>query len=329
MDQKRKFKHGFTLGKFMPPHTGHMHLIRASLEHVSHLTVLVCTVRRESIPGEIRFQWMKELISDGNITLVHVTEEVPSYPHEHSDFWAIWESVLKRNIHPETEVFFSSEEYGDEVASRLNIRHIKIDALRTAVPVSGTAIRERPLTNWNFIPDVVRPYFVKRVVLTGPESTGKTTMTHKLGTYFNTGWVEEYGREHFLKVGGKLTLEDISQIATTQLQWEDAAAKHANRILFCDTDLIVTQVWSEIYFNECPEWISSINRQRRYDLFLLMDIDIPWVDDGSREFPQLREYHFNRLKHELDSRHANYRIISGNFEERFLQAVNAVQQTFF
>jgi HTH-type transcriptional regulator, transcriptional repressor of NAD biosynthesis genes len=92
---------------------------------------------------------------------------------------------------------------------------------------------------------------------------------------------------------------------------EDGSARSSNKILFCDTDLIVTQVWSEIYFNECPDWIVKENQSRRYDLFLLMDIDVPWVDDGTREFPHLREKHFGRLKLELEQRELPFKIISG------------------
>src|SRR6185436_473222 len=96
--------------------------------------------------------------------------------------------------------------------------------------------------------------------------------------------------------------DDIEVIAATQVRMEDEAARHSNKLLFCDTDLIVTQIWSEIYFKECPESVLNLNRDRHYDLWLLLDIDVPWVDDGTREFPQLREKHLARLEAELDLR---------------------------
>jgi NadR type nicotinamide-nucleotide adenylyltransferase len=326
---KEKYIYGFTLGKFMPPHAGHLYLIEMAAQQVEYLTVLVCTTRREPIAGALRFQWMKELINNPNITLIHITDDVPSYPHESSDFWAIWEKLLRQHVHPKSEVFFSGESYGDNVARVLGIDHICIHRDTAPVNAAGTLIRENPFKHWQHIPAAVRPYFVKRIVLTGPESTGKTTLAQQLATYYDTRWVEEYGRDHFDKVHGKITLDDISIIAKTQLEKEDAAANMANKILFCDTDLIVTQVWSEIYFSECPAWIMEENHTRYYDLFLLMDIDLPWVDDGTREFPHLRQTHFNRLKEELDARNLPYRIVSGAADERMQCAIRFIDGLFF
>lgn len=326
MEQTKKYKRGFVLGKFLPPHNGHLHLIHSAMEMVDELTVLVCTIGKEPISGELRYQWMKELLP--NACVIHVTDEVPSYPHEDPNFWKIWTELLKREIPSDTAVFFSSEDYGDEVAERLGIKHVMIDKARSVVPVSGTQIREQPFKYWNFIPDNVKPYFVKRIVLTGPESTGKTTMAQKLAEYFKTVWVEEYGRDYFVQKNGKLFLEDIQHIAKGQIKIENEALLKANKFLFCDTDLIVTQIWSEIYFKTCPQDVIDKSFERKYDLFLLMDIDIPWQDDGTREFPHLRQWHFNRIKDELDARKLNYIVVSGDSNSRFLNAVNAINSVF-
>lgn len=291
---------------------------------VEELTVLVCTIKAEPIPGELRYSWMKELLPDVNV--IHVRDEVPSYPHESPDFWAIWIPLLKREIDAETDVFFSSETYGDEVAELLGIKHVMIDRERVTVPVSATAIRTDPFANWDFIPENVKPYFTKKIVLTGPESTGKTMMSKLLAEYFNTQWVEEYGRDYFLEKGGKLVIGDILKIAEGQIALEEEKIKEGNKILFCDTDLIVTSIWSEIYFKECPAEVSQLSFTREYSLYLLMDIDIPWEDDGTREFPHLRQWHFNRIKEELDNRKLNYIIISGNFNERFIAAKEVVSK---
>ncbi len=323
MEQKKRYKKGFVLGKFLPPHAGHLHLVRSAMAQTEELTVLVCTIRKEPIPGYLRYWWMCDLFPEANV--VHVTDEVPSYPHEHPDFEAIWTALLKREV-PGTEVFFSSEDYGEDVACWLNIDHVLVDKERITFPVSGTGIREEALKHWEFIPEIVRPYFVKRIVLTGPESTGKTTMAQQLAEHFHTNWVEEYGRDYFVKNGGISEISDLSRIAEGQVRLEEEALLHANKLLFCDTDLIVTQVWSEIYFKQCPQEVIDLSYTRRYDLHLLMDIDIPWEDDGTREFPQLREWHFKRLKEELDQRNLPYVIISGSFEERLQACIRAVRQ---
>lgn len=323
MEQKKRYKKGFVLGKFLPPHAGHQHLVRSAMAQTEELTVLVCTIRKEPIPGYLRYQWMCHLFPDTRI--VHVTDEVPSYPHEHPDFEEIWTALLKREV-PGTEVFFSSEDYGEDVARWLSIAHVLIDKERIAFPVSGTHVRDEAFNYWEFIPEVVRPYFVKRIVLTGPESTGKTTMAEKLARYFETNRVQEYGRDYFVEYKGIHDISDLSRIAEGQVRLEEEALAHANKLLFCDTDLIVTQVWSEIYFKHCPQDVIDLSHTRRYDLHLLMDIDIPWEDDGTREFPQLRDWHFRRLKEELDHRKLPYVIISGNYEERLQACIRAVRE---
>lgn len=326
MEQKKRYNKGFVLGKFLPPHAGHLHLVRSAMAQTEELTVLVCTIRKEPIPGHLRYQWMCDLFPDANI--VHVTDEVPSYPHEHPDFEAIWTALLQREV-PGAEVFFSSEDYGEDVARWLNIDHVLVDKERITFPVSGTTIREEALKHWEFIPEIVRPYFVKRIVLTGPESTGKTTMAQQLAAHFHTNWVEEYGRDYFVMHGGIREIADLSRIAEGQVRLEEEALLKANKLLICDTDLIVTQVWSEIYFKDCPQDVIDLSYTRRYDLHLLMDIDIPWEDDGTREFPQLREWHFKRLKEELDQRRLPYVIISGSFEERLQACIQAVNKHLF
>lgn len=322
MEQKKRYKKGFVLGKFLPPHQGHLYLIRTAMEQVEELTVLVCTIQKEPIAGQLRYQWMKELVT--NAKVVHVTDEVPSYPSEHIDFWNIWTSLLKREVGSDTEVFFSSEDYGYEVAKRLGIEHVMIDKERVSIPISASVIRDNPFNNWEFIPYNVKPYFLKRIVLIGPESTGKTTMAKLLAQHYGTVWVEEFGREYYVKKNGKLVLEDITEIAKGQIKLEEDALLSANKFLFCDTDLIVTQIWSEIYFKQCPTEVLDLNRNRNYDLYLLLDIDLPWEDDGTREFPHLREWHFNKLQNELETRKLNYKIIRGMNEERLNQCINAV-----
>lgn len=325
----KKYKHGLTLGKFMPPHVGHVRLINEALAQTEKLTVLVCTLETEPIPGVLRFAWMKQLFPQASVQLVHVTDTLPSYPHEHPYFWTIWTTLLQRYLLPETEVFFAGEFYGLEVATRLNLEAVIVNRTEIYPCLSATEIRANPFAQWQFIPHVVRPYFVKRVVLTGPESTGKTTLCQKLAAHFQTNWVEEYGRTHWEAAQHPLTVADISIVGKTQLQMEQAAATQSNKILFCDTDLIVTQIWSEIYFKKCPQWIIEHNKTARYDLYLLMNIDIPWVDDGTREFPQSREFHFSRLKTELEARKLPFQIISGGFEERLERAKAIICDQFF
>lgn len=167
-------------------------------------------------------------------------------------------------------------------------------------------------------------YPVKRIVLTGTESVGKSYMTKILADHFQTNFVEEYGRTYVEKHGTDFDLIDISHIAAGHLFFEDKAALDANQILFCDTDLIVTKVWSELVLGDCPTWIDQMISIRHYDLWLLLDVDWPWHGDGTRKFPNLRQRMFDRIHEILVEQNLPFKVISGNGDERIQSAIEAV-----
>src|SRR5262245_33143576 len=126
---------------------------------------------------------------------------------------------------------------------------------------------------------------MKKIAIVGPESTGKTTLAEKLSEHYHTAFVPEYAREYIGKLKRKYTLQDIEIISRKQLELEDEKAKGTGKVLFCDTNLIVSKIWAENSFGECPQWISEEIKNRHYDFYLLMDIDLPWVADEQREHP--------------------------------------------
>ena len=172
--RRKRYDTGLVLGKFLPLHRGHMHLIDEARRQANHVTVLVGTLAAEPIPGVLRYRWMQELYPDLNVQ--HLTDENPQYPHEHPDFWAIWTRSIRRFIPTGPDAVFSSEAYGDTLAACLGAEHVLVDLDRTTVPVSGTAIRADPYRYWDFLPACVRSYFVKKVALIGPEATKKKTL---------------------------------------------------------------------------------------------------------------------------------------------------------
>ena len=146
---RKQYRRGFLLGKFLPPHAGHLHLVRAGLAACDELTVLVCTLPDDSISGERRAAWMRELCVGARV--IHVTDEVPSHPDDDPNFWPIWLDLFDRYC-GEVDVVFSSEPYGDEIARRLGIAHVMVDRNRQAVPTSGSAILRDPIGEWQYVP---------------------------------------------------------------------------------------------------------------------------------------------------------------------------------
>ncbi len=165
-----------------------------------------------------------------------------------------------------------------------------------------------------------------RVAVVGPESTGKSTLSEQLAGYYHTVWVPEYARGYIEGLRHSYTPADVEQIARGQLAAEDDAAEKANLLLICDTNLTVIQIWFEHAYGYCPHWIRRVNRERRYALHLLTDIDIPWEPDPQREHPELREYLFNRYRHLLAELSVPFCVISGDAGERLRRAVAAIHQ---
>ena len=316
-------------GKFLPPHAGHLRLLDAAREVGGQVAVLVCSLAREPIPGALRAAWLRELVPWA--TVVHVTDENPQEPREHPDFWEIWTATLRAHCPLPVRYLVTSEAYGDELAPRLGLQHVCVDQARVAVPVSGTAIRNAPARHWQHIPAPVRAFALKRVVVTGPESTGKTTLAERLAAHFGTTWVPEFARPYLERRNAERGTtavcleEDIEPIARGQLETEEAAARVAERVLFCDTDLIATRIWSEHYFGRCAEWIQQAARTRRYDLHLQLDVDVPWVQDPLRDQPDRREHFRDLFRSELRAHGCRVVEIAGSWDERFGHAVAVVE----
>ncbi|MBI3463589.1 MAG: AAA family ATPase [Planctomycetes bacterium] len=319
-----KTGHGLILGKFLPPHAGHQFLVRFAQNFVERLTVLVCSIEREPIPGKLRCEWMQELFPQAR--LVHVTDELPQDPSEHPRFWDLWRETVLRAADEPIDFIFASEDYGYRLAAEVGATFIPVDIARQLVPISGTAIRNQPLANWEYIPECVRPHFVKRICLFGPESTGKSTLARDLAAHFNTVHAAEFARGLLDHKDGVCEPEDIPLIARGQAAAEDALARRANKVIFCDTDLLLTTIWSDVLFGACPAWVRQAAERRHYDLCLLLDVDVPWVDDQQRNLPHRRSEFFERCRDALQSRRRPYVIIRGAWPERFAQACRAVQQ---
>ncbi len=315
---------GMLLGKFLPPHLGHVFLGEFAGRYVEHLTIVVCTLAREPIPGELRYRWMRELFPFDNV--VHLGDDLPQHPGEHPDFWALWKSALQRVLPCRPDLVFASEDYGVPLAEVLGGRFVPVDRARAAVPTSGSAIRADPLGHWDYLPRCVRPYFVKRVCVFGPESTGKTTLARRLAERFATAWVPEYARTLLEAQGGRLTPADLPHIVRGQAAAEDALARNARKVLICDTDPLTTLVWSEVLYGTCDPFVRQQAEKRSYDLYLLLDVDVPWVADVVRYLPQERRAFFERCRAELERRGRRHVHLRGSWDERWVRACEAVER---
>ncbi|HVI49314.1 MAG TPA: ATP-binding protein [Chitinophaga sp.] len=170
---------------------------------------------------------------------------------------------------------------------------------------------------------------MKKVVVVGPESTGKSTLSEKLAARFKTVWTPEYARTYIDHLDRPYERQDLMEIARGQLlQEEQQAALATNDLLICDTDLYVIKVWSEHKYNDCdPNILDAIARQR-CDHYLLTYIDLPWEEDPQREYPdpEMRQYFYNIYKDIVTQSGVTWTDIRGSYEEREKLAIAAVER---
>ena len=167
-----------------------------------------------------------------------------------------------------------------------------------------------------------------RIAITGPESTGKSLLAEGLAAYYRTAWVPEYAREYLESLSHPYEEEDILRIARGQIHSEECQAVDAKGILFCDTELIVTKIWSEVKYGRCHPWIQEQIKEHRYDLYLLTAVDLPWEPDPLREHPEMREKLFSLYHRELTRLGFPFFVVSGVGEARLRNAVKSIEGYF-
>lgn len=315
--------HGLVLGKFLPPHRGHVHLCEVALRMCDELTIVVASLAAEPIDGGLRAAWMRELVPRAEV--VHHTAELPQEPAAHPEFWRLWRESLRACVPGRVHRVFSSDRYGMRLAAELGAAWIPVDPDRATFPISGTAIRRDPMRYFDELPRPVRPHFARRVSVFGGESTGKTTLAAALARAAGTVWAPEFARAYLESRGGVLARPDIDAIGEGQIALEDALARDANRALICDTDPLLTVVWSEVMFGDAPVWLRDAARARRYDLTLLCDVDLPWVDDMVRYLPQDRAGFAARCERILRDAGRRYIHVRGTGDARGAEALAAVR----
>jgi HTH-type transcriptional repressor of NAD biosynthesis genes len=307
-------KRGFMIGKFFPPQKGHEYLGTFASAHCGgDLTIMVESNDSQDIPGTLRAQWMREIVPGA--TVVNCHETLPQDPSETPDFWTIWAEVLRRHAPVGVTHVYASETYGLRIAEILGAEFVPVDIERRCRDVSATRVRANPFGMWDMLPTPVRAHYCRRVVLIGPESSGKSTLAAELGRKLNTVVAPEYGRV-WCDVFGTPDAAGLRAIARGHSAGVHAARRQANKVLIEDTDAAMTQVWADMLGHDRDPEVES--HWTAPDLYVVCDVDGPWVDDGQRWFPdpEDRRRFLQLCIDEAKARRVPWTIATGDVETR-------------
>jgi HTH-type transcriptional repressor of NAD biosynthesis genes len=324
---------GWLVGKFAPATTGHIYFISMAATLVKKLTVVMSY--RDGLFEEDYLSWKKRLLylktvfkDIPHIEVKSIDEtEVPVYPNG----WSAWADLMHEVIPKDAKYVFSSEPSYTEGFNKYfpDCEHVVVDTDRNFENISATMVRNDPMKYWSYLPTIVRVELVKRVVVIGTESCGKSTLVKYLAKLFQSSWVEEYGRtfceQNMCMDERLLSFDDYATIAAKRFEMEQEAARTANRILFADTNAFITNFYCKLYEGSEHPLVSQYEKLEKYDLVIFLEDDVEWVDDGLR-INSDRDKTRKLMKEMLEERGTAVVSISGDYNQRFQKAADLCRE---
>ncbi len=345
---EKQYEMGMYGGSFEPLTMGHVKCILEAASMCNRLNVIICWSKKDKIDKRIKYRWIHNItkhifdekgpkvkifmVEDNSAKLTNEKTDLSS--DEMSD-WYLGKKNIMESVFPNS----IGEEYFDVVFCGVDYRENKIfeklypesDVIYLDYDrnnISSTRIRKNPYKNWDMIPDIVKPYYVKKVCLMGGESVGKSTLCKNLAIAFNTNLIEEEGRDVCEEAGTEDTmiLEDFEKIMLKHKWNELQAVKSSNKLLFVDTEVLTTKWFMNFLCEDESEkkkfdsLADAIARLNKFDLVIFLEPDgVPFVQDGTRNenIEADRKNLSNQIKKLMDKYNIIYHVISGSYSERF------------
>lgn len=330
-------KIGMYGGSFNPLHLGHVNdIIEAANQCEKLYVVLSNTNDPKEIDHRERLMWLKNVTAD--MENVEVFEIFDRNTSKDTYDWNLGAQDIKNYINAPIDVVFSGDDYkGRNIWETLYPESEIVYFPREEINISSTQIREDPFKYYDYLPKIVQKHYIKKVCVLGTESCGKSTLVRNLSKYFNTTFVEEAGRFICDEAGGIDNMQKYHyfEILFKHKQLEKDALDQANRVLLIDTDSLITLYYYQLGFGnetktdqDFEKIATSISHLNDYDLYIFLEPDVKWVQDGTRTYGDdaIRKENNNKLKQILDANGIKYVSIEGTYQERYQKSKEKVKQ---
>lgn len=331
------YKIGMYGGCFNPLHLGHVNAIITAANQCEKLYVVMSNSKD---PNEIdhkeRLMWLK--------TVTHEMENVEVFEiFDNNDTKYIydWESGIKqvkKHIKKKIDVIFAGSDYiGTNTWENAYPESKVIYLDRSEINVSSSEIRNNPFKYYSYLPKIVQKHFIKKVCVVGTESCGKSTLVRNLATKYNTSYVREEGRYVCDEAGGIDNMQKYHyyNILFRHKREEELMLDKANKVLFIDTDSLITLYYYKLDFGlrkkedkEFEKTAESISKLNNYDLYIFLEPDVKWVQDGSRTYgdQKIREKNNKILKDLLKKNNIKYVSINGDYQNRYSKSIKLIDK---
>ncbi len=338
-----RYKTGMYGGSFDPLHIGHIHdIIRAAAVCEELYVMISWCDGRESTSKEMRYRWIHNNVKHlPNVKILLIEDKAVSKEVYNTDYyWEKGAADIKRAIgKPIDAVFCGSDYYGSNRFESLYGDESDVVYFdRSEVPISSTDLRFDVYENWQYIPPICRPYYAKKVLIVGGESTGKTTLAQNLAIAYNSCYVPEIGRETCEIAGGEeyMNVSDLYENLVRQKAEELRLLYQCNKLLFVDTDALTTRFYAEFLLTnteeveKCGALADAIAHINDFDLVLFLEPTTEFVKDGTRNeiIAADRVKYSNMIKKLFDERGIHYHCVDGDYLDRFNTAKLLIEETF-
>ena len=322
-------------GTFNPLHMGHADCIIQAANMCRELYIVISEGKeRAEVDVRVRYRWIYQLTKHiGNVKIITLSDDAPTKAEYTWEYWMRDAEKVKRQVDGPIDVVFCGSDYDEHSFWNVCYPESKLHIFKRN-EMSSTELRRDIYGHWDWLPRVVRPYYVKKVLLMGGESTGKSTLTINLANRFNTAYIDEAGRDISERSGTDLLMlsEDFTEILLQHKLNEIKAMERADRVLFIDTDTLVTQFYMNFLSDPGIErnraLSDAIDAVNEYDLILFLEPDVEFVQDGDRSeiIRDDRVKYSEQIKELIRAHGRNFVTVGGSYQERYEKAVAEVEK---